>query len=174
LPEAVAVALHVPAVGPFYALVTAVDPASPPILQWDHPDRRNPVTWYTYPSGSPAAQWALKADVWQPVTAITRMPFEWDPAHRGDHHGPGVFFVLAGARDTAHVAGAGLFPELLRAELREVRASIEAYSARASIAGRDEAEGCGIALRKGQTWSTVLRVTRRGGQVLDVKLDRWD
>jgi hypothetical protein len=34
----------------FMALVTAVDPSAPPILQWDRPDDRNAFSWY-YASG---------------------------------------------------------------------------------------------------------------------------
>jgi hypothetical protein len=47
LPEALSIEAQVPA-GPerFVALVTAVDAAAPPILQWDAEERRNPVSWY--------------------------------------------------------------------------------------------------------------------------------
>jgi len=47
LPEALSIEVQVPA-GPerFMALVTAVDAAAPPILQWDAEVRRNPVSWY--------------------------------------------------------------------------------------------------------------------------------
>lgn len=47
LPEAETMALLAPAGGGrFAALVTAQDASSPPLLQWDSPDRRNPVSWY--------------------------------------------------------------------------------------------------------------------------------
>jgi hypothetical protein len=39
-----------PASDRFMALVTALDPKAPPLLQWDNPEARNPVSWY-YASG---------------------------------------------------------------------------------------------------------------------------
>lgn len=51
LVQAQTVEARVPATAErFMALVTAADPAAPPILQWDHEDERNPVSWY-YASG---------------------------------------------------------------------------------------------------------------------------
>ncbi|WP_053080254.1 hypothetical protein [Methylobacterium variabile] len=43
----------------FCGLVTAVDPAAPPLLQWDRPEARNPVSLYLYVNGSPPANWGL-------------------------------------------------------------------------------------------------------------------
>ncbi len=47
LPDAVTIEAQVPA-GPerMMALVTAEDPAAPPILQWDGETARNPMSWY--------------------------------------------------------------------------------------------------------------------------------
>lgn len=47
LPGAQQIEVQVPAVADrFMALVTAADPAAPPILQWDRDSARNPVSWY--------------------------------------------------------------------------------------------------------------------------------
>jgi hypothetical protein len=47
LPEAVALqALVPPSSARFAALVTAADPAATPLLLWDRPEARNPVSWY--------------------------------------------------------------------------------------------------------------------------------
>jgi hypothetical protein len=47
LGNAIRVDLQVPASSDrFMALVTAVNPEAPPILQWDSEERRNPVSWY--------------------------------------------------------------------------------------------------------------------------------
>jgi len=43
-------------------LVTAKHPEAPPILQWDSPDKRNPVSLYVYVNGSATADWNLRAD----------------------------------------------------------------------------------------------------------------
>jgi len=60
-----------------------------------------------------------------------------------EHHGRSAIAVIAGARDGGAPGGA-LFPEFLRAELHGVRATIEAYSRRATIAGSAEASACGL------------------------------
>jgi hypothetical protein len=68
----------------------------------------------------------------------------------------------------------GLFPEILRSELREVRATIEAYSKDNPLAGDCEADACGLSLQDGdRNWNCNLRVTTDVG-VCTYKLDRWD
>lgn len=155
---------------PYTAYVTAADPDAPPILQWDHAERRNPVSWYVYHAGSPASTWNL-APGWTPVTAVALQPSMWHGAF--DHQGASVCFVLKGARDTVLKCGAGFFPETLKSEYHAVRATLEAYAQRAVIAGREEAEVCGIRLQKGQAWDFVFRVTAGGVQTA-YKLDRWE
>ena len=68
--------------------------------------------------------------------------------------------------------GGGLFPESLRAELHEVRATIEAHVEQATIRDRDEAEGCGLMIGPSMKPAT-LRVTA-GGVVTTYEIDRWD
>lgn len=47
MPTATSIEVKMPAtLERFAALVTAVDYGAPPILQWDHEDKRNPVSWY--------------------------------------------------------------------------------------------------------------------------------
>jgi hypothetical protein len=49
LPTAEKMELMVPSSSSaFSALVTAVHPDAPPLIQWDSPEQRNPVTWYFY------------------------------------------------------------------------------------------------------------------------------
>lgn len=51
LPEATWIEAQIPASSDrFMAMVTAVNPEAPPILQWDNEEERNPVSWY-YASG---------------------------------------------------------------------------------------------------------------------------
>lgn len=173
LPEAQAIECFAPSTrGTYYALITAANPEAPPLLQWDAEDARNPVSWYTYPSGSDASQWNLRPGAYAKVTAVSLFPHQWGGkfAHQGD----GVLFILDGARDTGHERGAGFFPEQLRAEYHGVRATMEAFARQATIAGRDEASACGLGLRKGQSWDVRLRVTPRSGPVSICHLDRWD
>lgn len=174
LPTAERIEFKVPhGTAPFIALVTAADLAAPPILQWDSPEQRNPVSWYLYASGSPAAWWNLTAGAWCPVTAVTLLPPMWHAPERNRHHGEGVILLLEGCRDTHHQHGGGLFPETLRSEYHAFRRTLEAHSNRATIAGRDEATACGFDLRKGARWEATVRVTSKGTQLL-YRLDRWD
>ena len=169
LPGAARIELVVPGGrAPFVALVTAADPAAPPVLQWDREERRNPVSWYFYNSGSPASQWGLLAGDFVEVTAVTLKP-SMGGAGDFQHQGKGALFLLAGARDTLHERSGGFFVEMLRSEYHAVRKTLEAYMMGATVAGRDEATACGIAF-EGQTF----RVTSQGGTRTTIKLDRWD
>jgi hypothetical protein len=86
-----------------------------------------------------------------------------------------VVFVLEGARDKRWAsAGAGLFPEILKAELHAVRSVIEAYSKSGQIVGIEDGSASGILLAKGAPWNHVFRVTSGAGTAVEYKLDRWD
>lgn len=172
LPGAEKIELMVPAAGSFTALVTAVDPDAPPILQWDREGRRNPVSWYVYAGGSMARRWNL-SEMWTEVTTITKLPPAWDDSHTYANQGEGAVLILRGARDTAHVAGGGLFTECLRSEYHSIRRTLEAHVLRAPIAGRDEASACGYGLRKGGEMSALVRVTV-GDLRTSYRIDRWD
>jgi len=175
LPTAEAIELLV-ANGPesYAALVTAKSPDAPPIIQWDREHDRNPVTWYVYNGGSKPARWGLKPGAFHPVSAITYQPPMWrDPAKFG-HFGQKVFFLLSGATDREYTNSGGFFPSFLKSEYHEIRATIEAYANSAVIAGKDEAEACGLCLQKGLSWKHSLRVTTTGGVRVVYQLDRWD
>lgn len=154
----------------FGALVTAVDPEAPPLLQWDIPTQRNPVCWYMYAKGSPPERWSLTGG-WARVTAIVRQPNLW---HRPDdfaHHGRGVVLLLEGARDTASEQLA-LFPNQLRSELHGVRATIEAFSKAGKLEGADQASACGLFLQEQAAYRATVRV-KVGDVQLSYRLDRW-
>jgi hypothetical protein len=91
-----------------------------------------------------------------------------------DHQGKSVFLILDGAKDDRkYNSGNALFPETLKAELREIRSTIEAYSQSAEIFGYEEASACGIRLQYGSDWNATVRVTTDMG-VATYNLDRWD
>lgn len=159
---------------PYMALVTALDPSAPPIVQWDAEERRNPVTWYFYTGGSAPEQWNLRPDVFHPVAAIALQPTMWDGTQRFKHHGEKAIAILEGARDLRYTSGAGFFPEFLKTEYHPIRATMEAYAKDAVIAGKDEASACGVGLQKGSTWNFTFRVTAKGGVQATYRLDRWD
>jgi hypothetical protein len=84
-----------------------------------------------------------------------------------------VIFLLEGAKDLHERVPACLFPEILKSELREVRATIEAYSRSSSLEGASEASACGRMLAEGQPWNATLRVYA-DGMTTEYRLDRWD
>jgi hypothetical protein len=154
----------------FAAFVTAEDDDATPIVQWDNENIRNPFSWYLYSGGSYATQWNVNYGEYVEVTGITPQPNMWQPGY--EHQGEGVLFVLKDCRDTKNISS-GLFPEILRSELREVRHTIEAYSQAHKLSGYDEASACGILIQNGFTKHITLRVTTDVG-VRTYQLDRWD
>lgn len=170
LPDAKSIELNAPIAGNYCALVTAEDPAAPPILQWDTLEQRNPVSWYMYVEGSSAAQWNISPG-WRKVTAVTTEPSSWFGA-KLDHHAAGVLFILDGARDTrSSGSGLALFPETLKSELRAVRSTIEAFSKKGTISGADQASACGLVMQK-SSGVVHLRVVSASGVTSEYRIDR--
>ncbi len=174
LADAKSIELLVPSQGNFCALVTAENADAPPIFQWDAIEQRNPVSLYVYDSGSPANRWGLNARQWTKVTALTARPAHW---FGGDfaHHAQAAVFILDGAKDANYKnIGVPLFPETLRAELREVRATIEAHSKVGTLGGYENASACGLMFQSQGSEPVHLRVTLANGTRVEYKLDRWD
>ena len=69
-------------------------------------------------------------------------------------------------------AGAEACAAPRRAELHEVRATLEAHVKRARIADPEGAEGCGLFI--GPNMSPVLLRATAGGVVTTYEIDRWD
>ncbi len=174
LPDAEKIEFRIPVGRANYsALVTAVNPDSPPILQWDDEEKRNPVSWYVYPEGSPPEQWGLgPGDNYHNVTGVTLQPSLWDESKTFPHQDGSVFFILDGAKDSRN-PGLVLFPEFLKADFHGIRTVIEAFSKQGSMEGGKEASACGIKLEKGGNWNYLFRVTSKGTS-LEYRLDRWD
>lgn len=161
--------LYAPSNGRFIALTTAVHADAPPVLKWDREEARNPVAWYVYPHGSPAASWGLRPG-WVKVNAVTPFPNLWGQ-HPMTFLSDGAILILDGAADTRNTSNA-LFPECLKEELHGVRSTIEAYSRSATLSGREQASACGYDIRKSSADCT-LRVLANGGWST-YKIDRWD
>jgi hypothetical protein len=140
LADASSIELHVPQKAQLAALVTAVNPESPPILQWN-----NPVS--VYAAQAQTASWNLRPGDWASVDFITSMPYHWS-GNAAPNQKPGVLLALQDCRDVNRTSGGGFLPEFLRSEYREIRASLDAYARQAVVAGRDIAEACGLALMK--------------------------
>ncbi len=157
----------------FCAMLTAVHADAPPLLQWDSEEARNPFSWYVWNGGSMPSQWGLRSGQYVPVTGVVLKPNMWADEDRFSHQAKGVLFVLEGARDTRK-AGLALFPEILKSDLHQVRATIEAYSRAGELQGDDEASANGILIGNGnENQDNVVRVTTDLG-VAQYKIDRWD
>lgn len=147
-------------------------------------DDRNELASFTYcrgvvptVNGTPVATangeaWGLNLNQFHPVVGIVKSPNLWGKspaAHVGDH----TFFLVAGCKDTAERKGRGFFNEMLKADLREIRKTLEAYTANTPIAGGETATACGLGFSKDGEWNVTLRVTAGAGVGL-YKVDRWD
>lgn len=157
----------------YAAILTAQHDDAPPILQWDREHQRNPFSWYLYNGGSSPQFWSLPSNGPAEVTAVCYQPSMWRDANN-THQGCGVMFVIQGAKDSrARGVGNGLFPEILKSDLRGIRATLEAYSRTAELGGIEQASACGLMLQKGGQWDAEFKVTSNG-IANKYKLDRWD
>lgn len=159
------------------AFITAADPEAPPIIQWDRPekDKRNPVSWYCrHPRHDSSAEtWNLVPNSWRKVNAIALCPAHWDPEVPMPHHEQAATLVLDQCWDRTYSPGrgGGLFPEIMKSEFREVRATLEAYMRDALIADHEKATACGLRLSDGNM-DAVVRVLDRGIKTA-YRLGRW-
>ena len=186
LPEARTLEVALPRLGPYYGLVTAKHADAPPILQWDHPEHRNPVSYYVYMHGSDPERWGLASYMswglsssWGPVKAVFLAPHQWAEEQAKalkltrplkpffEHQGRLAAFAIEGAIDQTNNELA-LFPNTVKNELHGIRAVIEAHSRSRKV---EQVEGD---LANGIMFNgkEAIRVRVNG---LDVfALDRWD
>lgn len=131
----------------YFSLVTAVDPNAAPILMWDGVDEiRNPVSWYFRHGGHICTSFNLPRNAWIKVNCVCLKPPYWQKPELFRHQGPGVFFVLEGARETDPTSGGLFFPDCLKSEFFEAKKAMEAYSQSSSIEGLADATANGIAV----------------------------
>ena len=172
VPEALEIDIRCPSRGSYVPLTTAVNPSAPPILQWDREGQRNPVSWYCWHGGSPAAQFGLQGNAWAPLWGITKKPCHWN-GNSLSNFGPGAMFLVQGAKESRFNGGLALFPETLRSELHEVRSTIEAHS-RSGVLGNTEGPHAVAVCMEASAGITVdLRVKTAIGTTV-YKIDRWD
>lgn len=153
-------------------LITAEEKKSTPILQWDSPKKRNPVSWYFW-TNQRINHFGLGHNNWVNVYAVSMKPCFWTA--EGDefnHQGESVMLMLEGARETIKPTLA-LFPECLRSEFHGVRSVLEAHS-NANRIEIPEYDHC-IAdfLNKNSEFNARIRVTAKGF-VTEYILDRWE
>lgn len=172
LPMAEGIVVKVPSgKAPFASLVTATDFSAPPILQWDNPEQRNPVSWYVHIGGSHAEKWGLAASHWRSVSAISLKPNLWNGGF--EHHGKGVLLIIQGAREQEPVQ-VPLFPQFLKAKLHSIRSTIEAYCKSATLTGLAQSSASGLMLNEGSRWEPVILDVCIGKVITRYVIDRWE
>lgn len=172
LPEAFSLEVHVPHSGSFYGLVTASDPESPAIIQWDGLEGipRNPVSWYFYSGPSYASAWNVSPG-WAKVNAVFLNPPHWQ-SDKFKHQANMAFFAIEGCRDTnPNRAGLALFPEILKSEFHGIRSVIEAHSRMGGIDGPELGTANGLAFSANA--AITVRVKPSGG-LASYLIDRFD
>lgn len=116
--------------------------------------------------------WSVSRNSFVKVNGITNSPNQWGE-NKAEHVGHHIFFLLDGVQDSSEGKGRGFFTETLKPELREIRKTLEAYTANTPIEGVDEATACGVGYSKDSEWNLVVKVTTDNSTRL-IKIDRWD
>lgn len=126
LPKATQIRYFVPQQVVLGGMVTAEVESAEPIIKWDAPEQRNPVSPWSHIDRSFPHIYGLN-HTWTNVSCIARQVDAWGVV---DADPTSVFLHLSEARITEeHLApGLGLFPEILRSELYPIRAVMERYS----------------------------------------------
>lgn len=173
VPDAERIEFLLPRIGGYVGVLTAEDPDAPPLLRWDRPEKRNPVSWYSYAdesgrNASSAEDWGMRTGTWHEVTGMCLLPHMWgDEAAPMQSHFKGAILVLKGAKDSRE-GGLALFPSDLRAEFHSIRSVVEAHSRTVQPTGREEGDANGYVLGAG-----AVRVTTKLGRA-QYNIDRWD
>lgn len=116
--------------------------------------------------------WNLTQGTFVEVTGITKSPNLWGERNwkqSGNH----IFFLLKGCRDESQGKGRGFFNEMLIPELREIRKTLEIYSAMTPIKATEMATACGLGFSKEAEWNVLLKISIDGMERL-IKIDRFD
>lgn len=116
--------------------------------------------------------WGAFQNSFVKVNGITNSPNQWGD-EKAEHVGHHIFFLLDGVKDESEGKGRGFFTETLKPELREIRKTLEAYTANTPIEGVDDATACGVGYSKDSEWNLIVKVTTDNSTRL-IKIDRWD
>lgn len=116
--------------------------------------------------------WNVIMKTFVEVKGIVNSPNTWN-GQTNPVNGCHTFFILKDCKDVSEGKGRGFFNEILKPELREIRKTLEVYSANTPIEGVDMADACGIGFTKDNDWNLILRVTS-GKNTRLIKIDRLD
>ncbi|TKH39066.1 hypothetical protein C1I59_07385 [Paenibacillus polymyxa] len=116
--------------------------------------------------------WNVSVNSFVKVNGITNSPNLWGE-EKVTHTGHHIFFLLDGCKDLSEGKGRGFFVETLKPELREIRKTLEAYTANTPIEGIEAASASGVGYSKDSEWNLIVKVTS-GNFARIIKIDRWD
>lgn len=171
------------AYGELAPLVTAVDMSAPPILKWDTPECRNPVSWFHRQDGyfptdlnlvpNPDVRGIGLGTLYN-VSAVALQPCMWNN-NQSFEFGKAVMFILEGARFSARGNGLCLFPQMLKSEFHSIKPTIEAFSNKGKIEGIGEPMACGFRVgTEKSSWSRLTVTVKQGNIFSSYNLDRWN
>ena len=163
--------------GNFFGFTDALYPDAPPLFKW-----KGNLSYYLYAGGSFPGDWNLKGGTWCPVRGVTMGP----AGPEGLPSGAGAYFILKGARELhPERVGLGLFPEIMRGDLHEVRSVIERASKTRKMArdsSKQEEELAGVVFhenvlepngRRAPEACVRLRATYASGSRVVMTLTHW-
>ncbi|MEZ2656950.1 YfaP family protein [Aneurinibacillus aneurinilyticus] len=116
--------------------------------------------------------WNVQPNSFVKVKGITNSPNLWNE-EKVTHSGQHIFFLLDGCRDLSEGKGRGFFNETLKSELREIRKTLEAYTANTPIEDAENASACGVGYSKDSEWDLTLKIISNNSTRI-IKIDRWD
>ena len=135
----------------------------------------NTATFLSTPysnDSSKSNDWNININDFVKVTTITTSPNLWgnnNATHAGNH----IFFLLEDCKDLSEGKGRGFFNEMLKPELRQIRKTLEAYTATTPIDEVENATACGLGYNSDNEWNLTLKVKTKDSTRL-IKIDRFD
>ena len=121
-------------------------------------------------SSQSISDWNVQENSFVEVKAICNSPNVWDSQRGSLAH---KMFMLDGCKDISEGKGRGFFVEMLKPELREIRKTLEAYSANSTIEVCEGDSACGLGYSDSSEWDLVLKVKTKLSTRL-IKIDRVD
>lgn len=117
------------------------------------------------------SNWNVQVNSFVKANGITTSPNLWgnDPVERIGKH---IFFILDNCKDLSEGKGRGFFAETLKSDLREIRKTLDAYTANSIIESVDNPV-CGVGYSNQGEWNLTLKV-HSGGTERIIKIDRMD
>lgn len=141
------------------------------VFEFDYKKGQDPV-FLNKVQASTVDAWGTKTGEFVKVNAITTSPNLWGEkpnVQNGTH----IFFLLDDVKDDSEGKGRGFFNEMLKADLRPIRRTLELYTANAPIENVEGATACGVGYSKENPWDLTVKVTTGNSSRL-IKIDRWD